>query len=312
MARFRYLVSFYFVWFLLFIPFFQHPSPARAATLSVVVDRTRYQNVVERLQHDFGDTNKIQIHNLKGVNFSHPVQKGRFLAQIANADLVIPIGDSAAQMIEKELDELPTFFIASAALSGPYLSRRHVSGILSYSPEETVQVATALLPHLKAIGVLFTPGYEPVVIKMKSASQKMGLTLAAHPVRSRKDVSPLARRLAADVDLIWIVGDPLLTHDLIFLYLIQESFQFKTPVAGPVRELIKKGGLFCTIPDKEMLAHSAAQALGQLLQTNGTLKEPSRIQFADKKGVVLINSQLAKKWNIQVPDSLRLWKGNEP
>ncbi len=137
------------------------PSVVWAARLSIVVDDSApaYQRVIQAVQKECGSGNNIEVYNIGTVDLANPVAKGRFLARVAAADLIVPIGDGASRLISQELTDLRTFFISAAALSGSYLAEQHVAGILSYSPEETVGVAKALLPDLKIIGVLYTPGY---------------------------------------------------------------------------------------------------------------------------------------------------------
>lgn len=286
------------------------PAGARAAQLSVVVDESKYsyQKVIDALQRELGAGNRIRIHDLRTVNLSNPVAKGRFLSQVAAADLIIPIGDPASRLVAEELEDLKTFFIAAGGLSGEYLGRPQVGGILSYSPEETVRVAKALLPELNDIGVLYTPGYEAVMLRMESAAEKTGLTMTAYRIASRREVGPAARTAAARADLLWVVGDPLLTQDLIFSYLLQESLRSRKPLAAPLPALVGRGSLFCTVPDGEELARLASAALAGLLTADLRYSGSGRVQPAPDEGAVLVNHGLAEKWGIRVPASLRLWK----
>ncbi|MGQ0645799.1 MAG: ABC transporter substrate binding protein [Elusimicrobiota bacterium] len=286
-------------------------APAEADTLAVVMDGLKpgYQKVIRTLERDLSAGNTIRIYDIGAIDFSNPVAKGRFLSQIASADLVVPIGDPASRLISRELEDLRTFFIAAAALSGEYLGRQQVAGILSYSPEETVRVARVLLPELKVISVFYTPGYEGVVTRMKSAARGMGFAVDAHRVKSRQEVGPAIRTAAARADLFWIAGDPLLTQDLIFSYLLQESLNQKKPLAVPVPHLVEKGGLFCTVPDQDKIAQLASTTLTSFLSPGFQPSDQNRVQPAPREGYVLINRRLAEKWDIDIPPSLRLWEG---
>lgn len=284
-------------------------SGAGAQLLSVVVDDLKpdTRKVIAVLERDLGGDNMIRVHTLRTLNMSDPVAKGRFLAKVAAADLIIPIGDSAARLVSEELDDFKTFFIAAGGLSGQVLGRRHVSGVLSYSPEETVRVAKALLPRIKDIGVLYTPGYESVALRMQSAAVESGLTMTSYKVKSRQEVGPAVREAATRSGLVWVVGDPLFTQDLIFTYLLQEALRLKKPLAGPLPELVSKGGLFCTIPDGDNMARVASEALSLILKAGASGPEGSRVRPAPAGGAVLLNRPLAEKWDIRVPSSLRLW-----
>jgi hypothetical protein len=128
---------------------------ARAALLSVVVDDDLgpgNREVISVLEKSLGPGNTVRVYSLRSLDLSNPVAKGRFLARVAAADVVVPVGDPAARLVSEELDELRTFFIAAGGLSGQTLARRQVAGILSYSPEETVRVAKILLPRVKDPG----------------------------------------------------------------------------------------------------------------------------------------------------------------
>jgi ABC-type uncharacterized transport system substrate-binding protein len=287
---------------------------ARAALLSVVVDELKpdTRKVIAALERDLGTDNQIRVHTLGSLDLSDPVAKGRFLAQVAAADLVVPIGDPAALLVSEELDDLQTFFISAGGLSGQVLGRRHVAGILSYSPEETIRVAKALLPRAKDIGMLFTPGYEGVSLRMQSAAVEEGFSMTLYRVGSRQEVGPAVREAVTRSDLVWIVGDPLFTQDLVFAHLLQESLRFKKPLAAPLPGLVKKGALFCTVPDGERLAQLASETLAVLLAGQGPARGADRVRAAPAGGSVLLNRPLAEKWDIRVPSSLRLWHERAP
>jgi ABC-type uncharacterized transport system substrate-binding protein len=236
--------------------------------------------------------------------------KGRFLAEAANADLIISIGDPSAQLISAELEDIDTFFISAGALSGNTLAQPNVAGILSYSPEETIRVAQALLPDLRVVGALYTPGYEGVVSNMEAAAQKAGITLTRYQVKTTKEIGPKTRNLVSGSDLLWVAGDPLLTQDLIFSYVLQQALQFKKPVVTPLSALVGKGALFCTVPDDEMMSRQSSLFLAQILAAGLVFPKEGRIQPGPSEGFVIINRQLADRWNIHVPSSLRLV--NEP
>jgi ABC-type uncharacterized transport system substrate-binding protein len=158
---------------------------------------------------------------------------------------------------------------------------------------------------VKDIGVLSTPGYERVALRMQSAAEQADMSMTIYRVKTQADVGPAIREAVFRSDLVWVVGDPLLTQDFIFGYLLQESFRSKKPLAAPLPGLVKKGALFCTVPDWDAVARAASQVLSQILDpAGGPLAQ--RIQYAPEGGGVMVNRLLTQKWGISVPASLRL------
>lgn len=289
-------------------------QPAHAVRVAVVVDdlKPAYQELVDSLKRNADATDTIRVHDLKTIDLSDPLTKGRFLAQLAAVDLIVPIGDPAAVLVSEELEENKTFFVAAATLRGEYLSHKQVAGVLSYSPQATVRIAKALIPELKTMGVLYTPGYETVVSRMEAAAREAGLTLVGYRVASRQAIGPTVRKAVAGTDLIWIAGDPLFTQDLIFNYLLQESVRSKKPLAASSPSLVEKGALFCAMPDAEKLAGLAFQTLSGFRSLDDPFEKPNRVMSAPGDGFVLVNQRLAEKWGIHIPASLRLWDRHVP
>jgi ABC-type uncharacterized transport system substrate-binding protein len=284
------------------------PAVCGAARLSVVVADAKpsTRTILDALRRDLAPDHQVRVFDLRSVNLSDPVVKGRFLAQVSDTDAVISVGDPATRIVSGELEDLRTFFVSAATVKGDFLSQPRVAGILSYSSEETVRAAKTLIPALKSIGVLYTPGYEDVLSGMKASAQQAGVALDAYRVTARADVGPSARRAAERDDLLWIVGDPLLTQDLIFSYLLQQSLSLKKPLAAPLPALVGKGALFCTVPDDQRTAAMASSLVGRFLSARDALPAGERLRTAPPGGVV-VNRGLAAMWGLRVPPSFRAW-----
>lgn len=278
---------------------------AESARLSIVVSGapSGYSPTVDILKRNLEVDHQVRVYTLGESERFNPVAKGRFLAQVSTGDWVIPIGDPATQVIADELDNLPTFFVNAATLRGGYLSQQRVSGVLAYSFEQNLRVAKLLLPQLKTVGLLYSPGYEGLMEKMKASIHANGVEAVEELVTSRKEVGPAVRSLVARCDLLWIMGDPLLTQGLAFEYLLQISLPQKKPLFSPVPELVAEGALFCVQADPQKVAHAAAIALGKLL--GGGLPEALRIQqIPGPGGSLLLNRRLCEKWNLSIPAGL--------
>ncbi len=144
---------------------------------------------------------------------------------------------------------------------------------------------------------------------MNSAARRNDISLNSQRINSRKEIGAAALRISSRSDLLWVVGDPLLAHDLVFGYLLHDTLSMKKPVAAPLPALVKKGGLFCTIPDHEKMARLASSTLARFLGQEAGFSSELRIQPAPDDGFVMINRQVADKLNIRIPSSLRLWEG---
>jgi ABC-type uncharacterized transport system substrate-binding protein len=284
----------------------------RAARLSVVMDgsQPRHVKLVAAVTKSLSPKNRIQVFDIRTVDVTNPLEKGRFLSRVAAADLIVPIGDAPIRLVSDELEDLQVLFVAGEGLRGDYLGRLQTAGILSYSPAETIRVAKILLPRMKTIGVLYTHGYEFLVDRMKAPCRDAGIELHSYKIGTRMEIGPAVRRSAARDDLIWIAGDPILTQDLVFAYLLQESLPLKKPLASPIPALVSKGALFCTVPDPDKLSALVSTAVERMLSSDLPFPEDQRLQGGPDNSYVLVNRGLADKWGIKILPTLRLWEGN--
>lgn len=284
--------------------------PADSARVAIVVDdsaRLRWRGVVRTIERDHGAANIVRVYNMAAADLANPIARGRFLARVAAADLVVPVGGRASALVSVELNELPAFFVAGDALSGRYLSQPHVGGIFLSSPEDTIQVAKTMLPGLTTIGVLYTRGYEPVVNRIRSVGNAAGLVIRARRVEARGEIGAAAADLSKSAGLLWVAGDPLLLSDVILSYLLQESLRAKRPLVSPVPAHVRKGALFCTIPDPDLLAKLASSSVAEALSAKGANAPGERLKSPPSSGLVLINRRLAERWRLPVPSTLRTW-----
>lgn len=226
-----------------------------------------------------------------------PIEKGKLLAALNARDLVVAVGDGAAEFVSSELEDIPVHFVGAGLAPGEQLASPGVSGMLSYSVEELLDAVKHVRPG--ALGVAYTPGYEPVVAWIRAGAAERGMEVLERRVGAPRELVPAIRGLLGKARSLWIVGDPLLARGAGFEFIRERTLSEGVPViaAGP-RE-VRRGALLGYEPDPEGLAAHAGRTLRQLLQEG--LPPSARVQPAPRGGSVVFNAALADKWRIRVP-----------
>lgn len=226
-----------------------------------------------------------------------PIEKGKLLAALQARDLVVAVGDGAAEFVSEELEDIPVHFVGAGLAPGSQLASPGVSGLLSYSVEELLDAVKRVRPG--TLGVASTPGYEPVVAWIRAGAAERGMDVVERRVAAPRELVPAIRGLIGKARSIWVVGDPLLARGAGFEFIRERTLSEGVPViaAGP-RE-VRRGALLGYQPDPEGLAAHAGRTLRRLLQEG--LPPADRVQPAPRGGKVVYNEALAGKWGITVP-----------
>jgi len=224
-----------------------------------------------------------------------PIARGRLLARLARADLIVPVGERATGFVLAEREDVPVFFVGAASLvPGGALADPGVSGILPYNVAQSLAAVRAL--GLSPLALAYTPGYERIAGLVESGAQALGVAVIRRPIRARREMGPAVRDLMARARVVWVLGDPLLTREAGFAFLVEQSIAARVPVIAPGRFEVERGALLATEPAVDALAGQAVERL-QAILAGGTAPDGARIREAGDGAHVLYNRALVARWN---------------
>lgn len=279
-------------------------GPAGGARVEIVADAASAESVAAAilLQESLRPGEDSAVLEIGSDALSDPIAKGRLLARLSRADLLVPIGDSAAYFVSEELQNAPAYFIGAAVLDGSYLAGPGATGILALDPASIYRAASGL--GLKKIGLLYTDGYHPVAARI-AASAPAGVAMLPIRVVSRDQIVPSLNRLFGRVNAVWVLGDPLFTRGAGFQFLVEQTLARRVPVIAASPWEVRRGALLCSHVDAKTLIPAATAALKSALRQE--LKfPPPRIATA-RNGELLFNASLLKRWRLRPPREVR-WR----
>ena len=263
-------------------------AAASAPMVAILVDRSDADG--RALGRLLADRLKDQV-DLQWLDYSaesrgNPIEKGRLLASMAATRLVVSVGDEPTAFALDELEDTPIFFVGASQAPGAEISDVKVSGLFSYS----AQGVLAAVPQVwkRGLGILYSPGYEPVVRRIRDLAKSSGVNLMERFVAGPTDIPQAARDLLGRAQAVWILGDPMFSRGAGFTYLVENS------LAQGIPWEVKRGAVFCSQAAQDALAEEASGRIVSLLETG---KTDQRIEAAPR-GTIFYHPGLTKRFGL--------------
>jgi ABC-type uncharacterized transport system substrate-binding protein len=275
-----------------------------AARIAVVLEARDAASapVLAALDRSAGPDAALVVHELRKTDVADPIQKGRLLAVLGAADLVVPVGDRATEFVLGEMEDARVFFIGAGLVRGAALASPDVAGILAYNAEEVLDLVKTL--RTASLGVAYTPGYESVAERIAQAGAARGIRVVKAKAGSLPEVAASVRKLTEETQAIWALGDPLLVRGAGFQFLVERSLSRALPLIGSSAWEVKRGALLCLEPSAESLAARAGPLVAEMMAR----RAPSeKLTLAPAGGTFIVNEKLAEKWTIAMPGTTR-WR----
>lgn len=181
----------------------------------------------------------------------------------------------------------------------------NVTGITTKSPfEGMARLVKETLPGVKAVGTLFTPAeINSVLYKdwYKEALAKQGIELVAVPVTSSADVAQSAAELCTqDIQAVSQIVDNLTRPG--FPLIARKAAEASLPVYVFESAQMIENCVICLARD---YYDAGVEAAGKAIRVlNG--ENPASIPFSNTQSEkLLINYELAKKYNLTLPEHLK-------
>ncbi|MBI3553346.1 MAG: hypothetical protein HY077_12700 [Elusimicrobia bacterium] len=268
------------------------PSLGAERRITVVVDAQDALKapVLARLRKAFQGSPLPTIHQFDRSEMSDAIQRGRLLAALQNSDLLVAIGDSATELVLRELEDVSVYFVGGSLIEGGRLASASLAGILSYNVEELLDAAKNLWSG--KLGLAYTPGYEAIAASIRSGARTRGFTVMEKKILTLKDIPPAVRELLDQSQIIWIVGDPLLCRGAGFQFLTERALSKQVPIiaAGPWE--VSHGAFLAIEPPPDAIASSASDDI-KMISGGQDRPETQRIRMAPPGGKIVYNGPLA-------------------
>jgi ABC-type uncharacterized transport system substrate-binding protein len=187
-------------------------------------------------------------------------------------DLIFAIGSSAAEFAARDRSRTPVLFtMVYYPERHDLVDRNNVAGIsLRVPAEKTVEALEAVKPRSKdnlRVGVLHPKGKGALELaSLRAALAKHGHTLTAREVESDKDVGQALNYLLAEVDVLWLVADPIVLPGPEFLKsILNRALDNNVAVVGLSDAHVRIGALVAVSVDYRLEGDVAARLAMQIL-----------------------------------------------
>lgn len=221
-----------------------------------------------------------------------------------NGELVVPLGTSAAEYVATQSDRSPTLFALIPADTFQHLrdccldaDDPLVSAVFVDQPiEQQLRLARALLPRAQRLGVLLGPTSAPRTEEIRVNAESLGLEIRFETITDEHGIGVALRRIAAEVDALLAVPDPLVFNRSTIANILLASYRYELPVIGYSEGLVRAGATAAVFADIGQLAETAA--LKTLAYYESRVLEPScfALDFS-----VSLNREVLRALRLQAP-----------
>ena len=249
--------------------------------------------IAQNFQESFGQG--IAVYQLAG-NQSEQQRVGEKLAA-APPNLVVVIGNAAAQLAKRYLPGVPTVYCAARRPELYGLSGPNVFGVFSEpDPKQQLESLQNAFPAAKSIGLIYSPKYSQGHVDQVKKLLGPGRELKAMPVDSIKDVPGALRTVLEQVQVLWLIGDPMVITSDSFPYIVLSALQKGVPLFGSDEAMAHGGAAVSLIPDPADVGKQAARLAQGLLAS-----KPPASSLAYAQGQVAVNKKILTLLNLSLP-----------
>jgi hypothetical protein len=248
--------------------------PARAAKVTLVVHSEKARRTAAALAG--ADVKVVAFDRAK---LSDPIAKGRFVAAAQSSGVVLSASRGrACGWLASELEGVSLRCLA------PFNGAQ----VLDYAREA----------RWRRVAAIYSPGYEKLLERLRSAARARGVELVPLPLRRASDLPDRLPAAVTGVDALWLI-DGSLASGASLDYVIEQSLSHRVPLVTSEPDLIARGAfLDAQIGDDALVRHavSVATSIARGADAGDTDPPPGRL---------LINAVLARRWGLKVPGGPR-------
>jgi putative ABC transport system substrate-binding protein len=275
-------------------------SSAYSADLTVAVMKSDghlpYEEVLAGFKAEF------QNRTLKIIILENGERKS-LNAQLSRhqPDIIFCLGTKALEQTS-HIKEIPKIFsLITYAGIQPWLNREDVYGVtLDIAPPLQFKAIRQAFPDSKRIAVIYDPKQnQKVITDAKKAAASMGLSLAAYPIDSIKDIPAVFQGLDKNTDLLWSIYDSIVYQPEPAQYILLQCLRRQIPFVGFSPQFARAGALLALYGDYWDMGRQAA------LQAMAIANQRDNISRIIRPRVVrtAVNKKVAQAMRITYPPS---------
>jgi putative ABC transport system substrate-binding protein len=286
----------------------QNPTSGHFRTIGVLqtasfppLDATR-DAFLNEMQALYGDRIRIEMQNAQG---SIAQAQAIAVSFKANKNMVayFAIATPAAQTLKAQIKDKPIVFadVTDPHGLGLLSPQGNIAGTSDMADiPRQIQLIRALMPHLKKVSILYTPGEPNSVVLVKQMQEELdraAIEVRLVGVNSQADVAASTQAAVSDAELLLIPTDNNITAA--FSVVRQVATQANVPVVvtwtGETEGVLMQFGV-----DYSQAGVQAAKIMEQVLAGVA----PGSIPLGKPDSEIILSREEIQKYKIVVPDEL--------
>lgn len=231
-------------------------SATKTVAITAIVEHPALDDVRRGVIEELAEAGFKEGDNLK-VNFQSAQGNTATAGQIAkqfvadNPDVIVAIATPSAQSVAAATSSIPLVFSAVTdpveaklvpKLDGSGTNVTGASDALPYEPQ--IELMRQIIPDLKNVGYVYSPGEVNSTIILKNLKQKLtplGINVHEAPAQRSNDIAMAARSLEGKVDMIYTSTD----NNVVSAYesLFQIAKESKIPLIASDTSSVERGAV---------------------------------------------------------------------
>ncbi|KGQ69512.1 ABC transporter substrate-binding protein [Chelonobacter oris] len=254
-----------------------------------------------------GETIKIDYQNAQGSSATAAQIARKFVGD--KPAVIIPITTPSAQPVAAATRQIPVIFSAITDPISAKLVKQwgknagNVAGISDQIPlEPQVELIQALVPTVKAIGYVYSPGEVnsvAVLDMLQAAAEKQGLKVIAVPAQRTIDISTAARSLIGKVQVIYTSTDNNVVSAYDALYKV--AVENKIPLVAADFGSVERGAIAALATNQYHVGVETGKMAAEVLR-GAKVADLDTIRMPDQD--LYLNPQAAALQGVEIPQAL--------
>lgn len=295
--------------FFLFLLFIQVLIPSEAAKRDIVLlvaSKTTgaYATIIDEVRK----TATVQNLDIKILAVSD-FEKSSELARDSNVRLIVTIGTSAAQLVQKRANGKPVLntiipresyyrihgISATQSASNPRRSAIFIDQPLS----RKIRLLRVALPKYRRIGVILGPHSMKLKKDIQQAGRLGGATVYIREVKKEEELVPSLTKLLDGVDLLLAIPDKQIFNRRTARNLLLITYRQKVPLVAYSRAYVNAGAILAVYSEPEELGRHIGETI-KLVATGNNWKLPAA-QYP-RYFSIAVNERVARSMGIYIED----------
>ena len=219
-----------------------------------------------------------------------------------NPDGVLAIGLDALARVQM-IRDIPLFYTMTVGSGHPFQEVKNLSGVSMFiSPESQLQAIKEMFPDARRIGLIYDARNTAALVERAVLyANAHAIDIIVKRANGTRDVLPLLDELKGKIDVLIMLPDVTVTNSQTIDSILLFSFSNRIPIFTFSEKYVEKGALAALIVNPFDLGAQTGEIARKILKGDS---RGGSIRASARKQVLFINTKIAQKLGIVIPDAI--------